>query len=73
MEYVNFYYFELQRKSYLLLVDSYSSFTEVAQTKTKNVDAVWNKNFLNVGAYDILYADNVPYYDFTKFKHFANS
>lgn len=42
-------YFKFEKKSYLILIDSYSIWLEVTQTKTKNVDTVivfYDQSFL---------------------------
>nr|CAI5841815.1 unnamed protein product [Callosobruchus analis] len=65
--------FEFSKNDFLLLVDSYSNWAEVAQITSKtaeNVISFCKKKFAQFGVPDIMYADNNPFSSH-KFKNFA--
>nr|CAI5851190.1 unnamed protein product [Callosobruchus analis] len=66
-------FFEFQSKNFILLIDSYSNWIEVEQTKSKTAEEVINfcKNkFKQFGVPEIFFADNVPF-NSSKFREFA--
>lgn len=57
-------FFEFNNKNYLLIIDSYSKWVEVKNTRTKTAQEVINfckDVFSRFGVPDIFYSDNVPY------------
>lgn len=57
-------FFEHNSKNYLLLIDSYSNWIEVTETKTKSAEDVvkfCKQVFSRLGIPDTFYSDNVPF------------
>ncbi|CAK1599497.1 unnamed protein product [Parnassius mnemosyne] len=66
--------FQYGKKSYLIIVDYYSCFTEVAllhETNSKSVINVLRENFARYGIPDIAISDNGPQFSSREFKNFA--
>lgn len=66
-------FFDWERKSYLLIVDSFSNWIEVTETRTKKAEEVikfCKHLFSQFGIPDVFYSDNVPY-NSESFKKFA--
>lgn len=67
-------FFEYNGKNYILIVDAYSNWLEVEQTKGKTANDVIKfciSKFSQFGVPDKFFADNVPY-NSREFKNFAN-
>lgn len=68
-------FFSWHNKNYLLVVDSFSNWVEVTETKTKTCNEVTEfckRIFSQFGVPDIFYCDNVPY-NSRNFKEFASN
>lgn len=72
-QYVHSDFFQFNDRNFLLFVDAYSNWIEVAETKSKTSDDVIKfakEKFCQFGIPEIFYADNVPF-NSNNFKTFA--